>query len=43
MLARGEIQVDDLLTARYSLAGGLVAFARARGTDALKVLITPAL
>lgn len=42
MLARGDIQVDDLVTARYPLAEGVEAFKRAQGTDALKVLITAA-
>jgi threonine dehydrogenase-like Zn-dependent dehydrogenase len=42
MLARGDIQVDDLVTASYSLAEGVEAFTRAREPDALKVLITEA-
>jgi len=42
MLARGDIQVDDLVTARYPLAEGVEAFKRAQETDALKVLITAA-
>ena len=40
MLAEGDIQVDDLVTAHYPLMEGVEAFTRAQKTDALKVLIT---